>query len=91
MISSGTRLSDIEEYLKANLTSVHNSMVGDKVSAVLVSGTDALSLALVEFFLTSLEPEKLAELGDLEYEILKRNISIKIAQVVMYACKKALD
>jgi hypothetical protein len=89
MISSGTRTSEIEKYLKGNLIDIHESMAIGGVPISILSSTDSLSLSLVDFFLSSLDSEKLAEMHDLEFEILKRGISIKIAQVVIFALAKA--
>lgn len=91
MISSGTRISDLEEYVKANLTGLHNEMISGGVPFSIVSETDSISMSLVDFFLNSLDTDKLADLNSLEFEILKRNVSIKIAKVVMFACNEAKE
>jgi hypothetical protein len=91
MISSGTRISEIEEYTKEKLTELHEDMVSGGVPLDIVAGTDSLSLSLVEFFLSSVDSEELAELGDIEFEIAKRDMSIKIAQVVVFACSKVIN
>ena len=90
MISSGTRMSEIEDYLKGNLTNIHTDLTNGGVPECVVSNTDSLSLSLVEFFINSLSSEGIAQLQDLEFEILKRNIAINIAQVVIFATEKLI-
>ena len=91
MLSSGTRIAETEGYLKEKLSELHEMMASGGVPLNILSSTDLLSLALVEFFLSLLHSEKLAELEELEFEIAKREISMKIAQVVMFACDKVIS
>lgn len=84
-------MSEIENYLRENLVDVHQTMISSGVPASIISNADSLSLSLVELFLSPLDSEKLADLHDTQFEILKRNISIKIAKVVIFACDKAIN
>jgi len=90
MISSGTRMSEMEDYLKGNLIDIHKKMTSGGVPTGIVSNTDSLSLSLIEYFLNPLDSDKIAELHELEFEILKRNISMNIAEVVIFAANKLL-